>query len=44
MLTMSVDQADLHGMATDPCTPSVTKKAAPKPGVKAAPKAVTKKK
>ena len=44
MLTMSVDQADLHGMATDPCTPSVTKKAAPKPGVKAAPKAATKKK
>jgi tetratricopeptide (TPR) repeat protein len=30
MLTMSVDQADLQGMSTDPCTPPVVKKAPPK--------------
>ena len=33
MLTMDVDQADIEGMAVDPCTPAVTKKAPPKPGV-----------
>jgi hypothetical protein len=44
MLTMSVDQEDLHGMSTDPCTPAAAKKAAPKPGTKVAPKGATKKK
>jgi hypothetical protein len=33
MLTMDVDQADIEGMAVDPCTPAAAKKPAPKPGV-----------
>jgi hypothetical protein len=42
MLTMAVDQADIQGMATDPCTPPAAKK----PGVgvkKPAPKPASKK-
>ena len=29
MLTMNVDQADIQGMATDPCTPPAAKKKGP---------------
>jgi tetratricopeptide (TPR) repeat protein len=34
MLTMDVDQADIQGMAVDPCTVPAPKKAAPKPAPK----------